>query len=71
MVIDFDDIASIVEKRVIAVLDHTSLNDTVENPTCERVVEWIWSRLHGSLAGLDELVLWETPDSCAVYAATQ
>lgn len=26
-------------------LDHQDLNDILEQPTCERVAEWIWSRL--------------------------
>jgi 6-pyruvoyltetrahydropterin/6-carboxytetrahydropterin synthase len=66
MVVDFDDIKRIVRERVIDVLDHQTLNEFVDNPTVERVVLWAWERLDGALEGLDELVLWETSDSCAL-----
>lgn len=66
MVEDFDAIAGVVQGEVIETLDHISLNDVIENPTCERIVSWIWERLDRSLPGLDELVLWETATSCAI-----
>ncbi len=65
MVVDFDDIKRVVRERVVDVLDHRTLNDIVDNPTVERVLLWAWERLDGALEGLDELVLWETQDSCA------
>ena len=65
MIEDFDVIAALVNREVIDVLDHTSLNDHIENPTCERIVAWVWEHLAPVLAGLDELVLWETATSCA------
>lgn len=70
MIEDFDTIKTIVKREVVDVLDHQSLNDIVENPTCERTILWIWERLKAVLDGLDELVLWETPDSCAVLRAS-
>jgi 6-pyruvoyltetrahydropterin/6-carboxytetrahydropterin synthase len=66
MVEDFDTIKSVVRASVVDVLDHQTLNDLIENPTAERIVMWIWERLAGALSGLDELVLWETANSCAV-----
>jgi 6-pyruvoyltetrahydropterin/6-carboxytetrahydropterin synthase len=66
MVVDFDDIKRIVRERVVDVLDHRTLNEFDDNPTVERMVLWAWTRLDGTLDGLDELVLWETDDSCAV-----
>ena len=66
MIEDFDTVRAIVHREILDVLDHTSLNDTIENPTCERIVAWIWERLLPALPGLDELVLWETATSCAV-----
>ena len=66
MVVDFDDIKRIVRERVVDVLDHRTLNEFDDNPTVERMVLWAWTRLDGTLEGLDELVLWETDDSCAV-----
>jgi 6-pyruvoyltetrahydropterin/6-carboxytetrahydropterin synthase len=66
MIEDFDTIKAIVRDRVIERLDHQTLNDLIENPTAEQIVLWIWEQLEGRLTGLDELVLWETANSCAV-----
>jgi len=66
MVEDFETIEAIVDERVVAKLDHQTLNDIVENPTAENVLLWIWSQLDGHLQGLEEAVLWETPRACAV-----
>ena len=70
MVMDFDTIKELVKTRVIDALDHTTLNESIENPTCERIVLWIWEQLATGLPGLDELVLWETANSCAVLRAS-
>lgn len=64
MVIDFIELKSTVNELVIDVLDHTLLNDTVENPTCENLLDWIWSALSGIYV-LERLRLYETPDSFA------
>jgi 6-pyruvoyltetrahydropterin/6-carboxytetrahydropterin synthase len=66
MIEDFDTIRAVVHREILEQLDHTSLNDLIENPTCERIIAWIWERLGPVLPGLDELVLWETATSCAV-----
>jgi 6-pyruvoyltetrahydropterin/6-carboxytetrahydropterin synthase len=66
MVIDFDEIKRVVRDEVVDLLDHQTLNDVVENPTAERIALWIWGRLEAALPGLDEIVLWETANSCAV-----
>lgn len=66
MVLDFDDVKSVVRREVVDLLDHTSLNDTIDNPTCERIALWIWKRLHTALPQIQEIVLWETRTSCAV-----
>lgn len=66
MVEDFETIEAIVDERVVAKLDHQTLNDIVENPTAENVLLWIWSQLDGHLRGFEEAVLWETPRACAV-----
>jgi 6-pyruvoyl-tetrahydropterin synthase len=55
------------ESFVIRKLDHQSLNDVVENPTCERVLQWIAENLSTHLPQLLELVLWETATACAVF----
>jgi 6-pyruvoyltetrahydropterin/6-carboxytetrahydropterin synthase len=66
MIEDFDHVREVVHREILDVLDHVSLNDVIENPTCERIGAWIWERLLPALPGLDELVLWETATSCAV-----
>lgn len=66
MVVDFDELARIVQARAIDDLDHRHLNDAIPNPTSENIVAWIWRRLEPHLAGLAELTLWETADACAI-----
>lgn len=66
MIEDFDVVKRIVRAEIVEVLDHHSLNDLIENPTCERIALWVWERLDRALSGLDEIVLWETDTSCAV-----
>ncbi len=66
MVEDFDALEALVRAEAIDTLDHRTLNDVTENPTAEEIVLWIWQHLEPALPGLDELVLWETPDACAV-----
>lgn len=69
MVEDFDALEELVERTIIDQVDHSSLNELIENPTCEMIVLWIWRRLQPHLPGLDELILWETASSCAVLRA--
>jgi len=66
MIQDFDEIERVVGESVLEALDHRHLNDHIEYPTVENIVLWIWQRLDGRLAGLDEVVLWETATACAV-----
>jgi 6-pyruvoyltetrahydropterin/6-carboxytetrahydropterin synthase len=66
MILDFDEVRTVVRREIVDVLDHQSLNDFMENPTAEHIVMWIWRRLESALPGLDELVVWETTTSCAV-----
>jgi 6-pyruvoyltetrahydropterin/6-carboxytetrahydropterin synthase len=58
MVVDFVLLKRIVKRRVLEKLDHHYLNDVVENPSSERLSEWIWGRL----AGLEELLVEEIED---------
>lgn len=50
-------------------LDHQLLNDVddLENPTSELLARWIWRRLVGVLAGLEAVIVRETPRSACVY----
>ncbi len=66
MVVDFDALSAIVRPNVVDRLDHASLNDLLPNPTAEEIALWIWSELAPLVAGLDEIVLWETRTACAI-----
>ncbi len=66
MVVDFDDLSAIVRPLVVDRLDHSSLNDLLENPTAEEIARWIWAELAPRIAGLAEIVVWETQNACAV-----
>jgi 6-pyruvoyltetrahydropterin/6-carboxytetrahydropterin synthase len=66
MIEDFDTIKKIVRREAVDILDHQTLNEIIENPTAEHIVMWIWKRLEATLPGLDELILWETSNSCVV-----
>lgn len=67
MTLDFAEIAAVVEANVLDIWDHRNLNDFMENPTAENIVVEIWKRVEGKLPGLDEIELWEMPDSSVVY----
>ncbi|MFO1460632.1 MAG: 6-carboxytetrahydropterin synthase QueD [Verrucomicrobiota bacterium] len=50
-------------------LDHNYLNEIpgLENPTSERLAEWIWARLRPALPMLSEVVVAETCTAKCVY----
>ena len=66
MVIDFRDLKGIIEREIIAELDHRNLNELFVYPTAESIVKWIWGKL--KMVFGDDLVrvkVTETPDSWA------
>jgi 6-pyruvoyltetrahydropterin/6-carboxytetrahydropterin synthase len=67
-IIDFADIKKIVEPT-IQLLDHTFLNEIegLENPTCERMSEWLWNQIKPKISVLSKIKLKETPTSGAIY----
>lgn len=65
MVMDFDDLSVVVERVVISRLDHTMLNDVVDNPTVENVVLNILESLNREGLHPTELTLHETATSRA------
>ncbi|MBU0668411.1 6-carboxytetrahydropterin synthase QueD [Patescibacteria group bacterium] len=71
LVIDFVLLKKIVKEHVLDKLDHTYLNDTIENPSAERIAMWIWDQLKNcgfdGEVRLHEIVLWETPTSKVVF----
>lgn len=60
---DFDDLSRVVKREVLDRLDHTHLNEIDENPTCERLLVWMWNALREELPTLETLTLWETETS--------
>jgi len=54
-------------------LDHQYLNDIegLENPTSERLAQWIWARLKPGLPLLSEIVVHETCTSGCRYRGPQ
>jgi len=67
MAIDFSDLKRIVRAQVVDRLDHTYVNDTIDNPTAEVMAVWIWNALREPMPGLAEVELWETRNCAVVY----
>ncbi len=67
MVMPFEDLERTVRDDVLARCDHQMVNDFLENPTAERIAEWIWDALSPRVPGLFELRLFETPRYAVVY----
>jgi 6-pyruvoyltetrahydropterin/6-carboxytetrahydropterin synthase len=67
MAVDFSDLKQVVRSEVVERMDHRCVNDLMENPTAEHMVEWIWKALVEPLPGLVELELCETVDCSVIY----
>lgn len=63
VVIDFDDVKSVVRNEIVERYDHQFLNDFLDNPTAELLAHDVWKRLAGAGLHVVRLRLWETPDS--------
>lgn len=74
MIMDFCELSSIVKERVIAVLDHSYLNDTIPQPTAENIALWTWRRIEAPLqrpnCRLFEVRVWETASNGVVLRAS-
>lgn len=66
MVIDFKLIKQKVNEKVIDRLDHTHLNDMLENPSAENLAIWIWEEIKNDLP-LKKIAVYETDDYCCEY----
>jgi 6-pyruvoyltetrahydropterin/6-carboxytetrahydropterin synthase len=62
MVLDFADVAEVVEREVIARYDHAYLNDIIENPTAELIAHHVYKTLEATGLAVARVRLWETPD---------
>ena len=58
---------ALVQEKVLNRIDHTNLNDCIENPTAENIAIWIWGQLKPILPPLSEIKLFETPESSVIY----
>lgn len=71
MIFDFVELKKIVSDLVISKLDHSYINDTIQQPTAENIAIWIWEMLKKPLDGgnyhLFEINLWETESSFVTY----
>ncbi len=62
MIIDFLELKNKVNEKIISKLDHSYLNDLVENPTCENMLIWIKAQIL-ELKGLKSIRLYESESS--------
>ena len=68
MIIDFGDMKRLVNEAVIDKLDHRYLNDLLEVPTAENLVEWIVKELINVFGySLQRVRVYETPTSYAEW----
>lgn len=71
MVIDFTLLKKIVRENVVDKLDHSCLNDLLEQPSAENIAVWVWQQLVDKLQGdnfrLSEIEVWETKTSGIIY----
>lgn len=68
LIIDFVDLKNLVNEKVIDKLDHSYINDLLDNPTAENIAVWIWDQLKDiEEAKLYEVKLWESPNSFVIY----
>ena len=63
VVLDFDELRDVVQRKVVDRYDHQCLNDLMDNPTAELVAGEVWKRLEAAGLPVVRLRLWETPDS--------
>lgn len=71
MVMDFLELKKIVNEKVLSKLDHSYINDIIEQPSAENIAVWVWRQLEESVkrenCRLYEVQVWETETSGVVY----
>lgn len=67
--VDFGEIAARVAPILEAELDHRLLNEVpgLENPTSERLCEWLWKRFHPLVPHLAAVTVHETCTARCTY----
>jgi len=73
MIMDFTELSDIVKERVISRLDHSYINDIIEQPTAENIANWIWDQIKEYVrrpnCELSSVEVWETRSNCAILRA--
>jgi len=73
MIMDFTELSGIVKARVISRLDHSYINDIIEQPTAENIANWIWDQVEALVrrpnCEMSSVEVWETRTSCAILRA--
>ena len=63
IVVDFDDLATVLDREVVERFDHRFLNDLMDNPTAELIAAEAWKVVEAAGVNVVAVRLWETPDS--------
>lgn len=66
VIVDFDVVAVFVESTLMARLDHTYLNNVLDNPTAERIAAFIFTLVADTPLPVEAVRLWETRTSSAL-----
>jgi 6-pyruvoyltetrahydropterin/6-carboxytetrahydropterin synthase len=69
MVMDFQEISSIVKPMIEKYFDHQWINETLdtESPTAERIAQWIYEYLKAQIPQLYKVSVSETESCTASY----
>ncbi len=71
LIMDFSELKKVVKEEILNVLDHSYINDVIEQPTAENIAIWVWKRLEKRLKGpnrrLYEVQIWETEENGVIY----
>jgi 6-pyruvoyltetrahydropterin/6-carboxytetrahydropterin synthase len=66
IVVDFDQLESVLQTAVFEPLDHTLLNDTLPNPTAELIGIHLMDEAERHGVVLKSVQVWETPNASAL-----
>lgn len=66
VIVDFDAVAAFIENMVMPRLDHTYLNEVLDNPTAERIAAYIFELILDTELPIEAVRLWETRTSSAI-----
>jgi len=71
MIMDFAELKRIVEENVLRYVDHSYINDIIQQSTAENIAIWVWNRLVNKVrkenCSLYEIQVWETENSGVIY----